>query len=94
MPRNAVTANTPKTGTPQRLRASSTTSTASGSSSSAAAAVAHKKGAVDNALTVHMPGGQIQIKIGPDYAVTMTGPATRVGLYTMDGEVIRQDVKL
>ena len=51
---------------------------ASGSSSSAAAAVAHRLGLVDNAVTVHMPGGSIAIKIGENYAITMTGPVTKV----------------
>src|SRR5271170_7420827 len=52
---------------------------ASGSSSSAAAAVAHKMGACDGDITVHMPGGKLKIKVADDYAITMTGPATRVG---------------
>lgn len=51
---------------------------ASGSSSSAAAAVAHKIGRVGPDVTVHMPGGQLQIKIAPDFAITMTGGVTRV----------------
>lgn len=51
---------------------------ASGSSSSAAAAVAHRLGLVNSQLTVHMPGGQIGIAIGPDFAIKMTGPVTRV----------------
>lgn len=56
---------------------------ASGSSSSASAAVAHKLGLVDRDLTVHMPGGCIEIEIGDDYSIRMTGPVTRVG----DGEL-------
>ena len=56
---------------------------ASGSSSSAAAAVAHRLGLVDRAVTVHMPGGRIEIEIGDEYAIRMTGPVTRVG----DGEL-------
>lgn len=61
---------------------------ASGSSSSAAAAVAHKLGLVDNELTVHMPGGQIGIRIAEDYAITMTGPATRVAAMDLDSEAL------
>ncbi len=57
---------------------------ASGSSSSAAAAVAHKMGACDADITVHMPGGTIGIQISPDYSITMTGPTTRVGEFFMD----------
>lgn len=51
---------------------------ASGSSSSAAAAVAHRLGLVDHDVTVHMPGGTLAIKIGENYAITMTGPVTKV----------------
>ena len=52
---------------------------ASGSSSSAAAAVAHKLGLCDRAITVHMPGGKIEIEIGDDFAIRMTGGVTKVG---------------
>jgi diaminopimelate epimerase len=51
---------------------------ASGSSSSAAAAVAHRLGLCDASLTVHMPGGTLQIEIGKDFSITMTGPVTKV----------------
>lgn len=51
---------------------------ASGTSSSAAAAVAHKLGLVDRDLTVHMPGGEIQIEIGDGYSIRMTGGVTKV----------------
>lgn len=63
---------------------------ASGSSSSAAAAVAHRMGACDRDITVHMPGGIISIVIGEDYAIRMRGPATRVGEYTLCSEVLEQ----
>lgn len=51
---------------------------ASGSSSSAAAAVARKLGAVDSDITVHMPGGTLNIQMGDDFAIRMTGPVTKV----------------
>jgi diaminopimelate epimerase len=51
---------------------------ASGSSSSAAAAVAHRLGLCDSQITVHMPGGKIEIRIAEDFAVSMTGTVTRV----------------
>jgi diaminopimelate epimerase len=51
---------------------------ASGSSSSAAAAVAHRLGLVDSQVAVHMPGGVIDITIGPDWSITMAGDVTRV----------------
>ena len=62
---------------------------ASGSSSSAAAAVAHKLGHCDEQITVHMPGGTIQIEIGENYAIRMTGPTTRVGTYELDLEALK-----
>jgi diaminopimelate epimerase len=62
---------------------------ASGSSSSAAAAVARKLGLCDGDITVHMPGGQLRIQIANDYAITMTGPATRVGEFFLDAEALK-----
>src|SRR5271168_825217 len=62
---------------------------ASGSSSSAAAAVAHKLGLCDRSVTVHMPGGQIQIEIGDDFAIEMTGPVTKVAEGVMNQEMFR-----
>jgi diaminopimelate epimerase len=47
---------------------------ASGSSSCAAAAATHRLGLVDNDVTVHMPGGTLQIEIAPDGLIRMTGP--------------------
>lgn len=51
---------------------------ASGSSSCAAAAVAYRLGLCDSKITVHMPGGNIDIAVGADYSVRMTGPVTKV----------------
>ena len=61
---------------------------ASGSSGSAAAAVAYRIGLCDREITVHMPGGQIAIEIGDDFAVRMTGPATRVAAMDFDAEAL------
>jgi len=60
---------------------------ASGSSSSASAAVAHKLGLVDRSVTVHMPGGQIGIEIGPDFSILMTGTVNKVAEGTMHPEL-------
>jgi diaminopimelate epimerase len=60
---------------------------ASGSSSSASAAVAHRLGLVDRSVTVHMPGGQIGIEIGENFAIRMTGPVTRVAEGRMHEEI-------
>lgn len=65
---------------------------ASGSSSSAAGAVARKLGRVDDDILVKMPGGEIQLHINSDYAVKMTGPATRVGRFELDEEVVKQSL--
>jgi len=56
---------------------------ASGSSSSAAAAVAHRLGLVDRQVTVHMPGGTLEIQITHDWQITMTGTVTKVS----EGEI-------
>lgn len=67
---------------------------ASGSSSSAAAAVSRRLGLTDPEISVHTPGGIIHITVKPDFSVTMSGPATRVGTYEMDMEVLSQDVEI
>jgi diaminopimelate epimerase len=51
---------------------------ASGSSSSAAAAVAHRLGFCDDHVTVHMPGGELDIRISEDFSIRMTGPVTKI----------------
>ena len=63
---------------------------ASGSSSSAAAAVAYRLGRVDKVVTVHMPGGTIEIKIGDNYAITMTGPVIKVADGVLAAEVFSE----
>ncbi len=65
---------------------------ASGSSSSAAAAVAHRLGLVDRKVTVHMPGGQIGIEIGDQFAITMTGTVNKVAEGTMHPELFAVNV--
>jgi diaminopimelate epimerase len=60
---------------------------ASGSSSSAAAAVAHKLGLVDRSVSVHCPGGIIQIEIGDQFSIRMTGSVTRVSEGVIDPEL-------
>ena len=51
---------------------------ASGSSSTAAAAVAYKLGLCDPDITVHMPGGSIQVQFSDGFFATMTGPVTKI----------------
>lgn len=59
----------------------------SGSSSCAAAAVARRLGLCDSQIKVHMPGGQIDITVSDDYAVTMTGPVTKIADGTVSEEI-------
>jgi diaminopimelate epimerase len=61
---------------------------ASGSSSSAAAAVAYKLGLCDPSVSVHMPGGQLAIEIGPDFGVLLTGPVTKVAEGTLAPDLL------
>ncbi len=63
---------------------------ASGSSSSAAAAVARKLGLCDSPITVHMPGGQLHITIDENFAVTMTGPVTRIAEGQLSDEMFQE----
>ena len=63
---------------------------ASGSSSCAAASAAYKLGLVDHEVNVLMPGGVIQVTIGQDGHIFMTGPVTAVsrGLFASDLQVL------
>lgn len=60
---------------------------ASGSSSTAAAATAHKLGLCDADITIHMPGGELEIKISQDFAARIQGPVTRICSGNMDLEM-------
>ncbi len=60
---------------------------ASGSSSSASAAVAHKLGLVDQNISVHCPGGIIQIEIRDGFDILMTGSVTRVAAGVISPEI-------
>ncbi len=60
---------------------------ASGSSSSAAAAVARKLDWCDQELTVHMPGGTLQIIVQADFQIIMKGGVTKVCEGEADAEL-------
>jgi diaminopimelate epimerase len=60
---------------------------ASGSSSSAAAAAAHKLGLVDKNVSVHCPGGVIEIEIRYGFDILMTGSVTKVGEGVISPEI-------
>ncbi|MFP4193325.1 MAG: diaminopimelate epimerase [Desulfosalsimonas sp.] len=63
---------------------------ASGSSASASAAVARKLGLCGNEITVHMPGGKLEIRIQDDYSVFMTGPVTGIAEGAMHPDLLEQ----
>lgn len=65
---------------------------ASGSSSSAAAAVARKLGSCDGSITVHMPGGELDIEVRDDFSIRMTGPVTKVAEGVIAREMFGQHV--
>lgn len=65
---------------------------ASGSSSSAAAAVARRLGLCDSRITVHMPGGELEIEIAEDWSIRMKGPVTRVGYGTLVAEALAERI--
>ncbi len=63
---------------------------ASGSSSCAAASAAYKLGLVNREVTVHMPGGELEIEIRPDEAVYMTGKVSNVGSITLSKQFVEE----
>ena len=65
---------------------------ASGSSSSAAAAVAHRLDLCDSRVSVHMPGGIIEIYIAEDFSISMRGPVTKIAEGTISDEMFTQNV--
>jgi diaminopimelate epimerase len=63
---------------------------ASGSSSCAAASAAYKLGLADRQITVHMPGGELEIEIRPDESVYMTGRVSSVGSTILSQEFLNE----
>lgn len=62
---------------------------ASGSSACAAAAASVRLGLCDGEVTVVMPGGELQIEIGPDFELTMLGPVAKIADVTIAEEFLR-----
>jgi len=56
---------------------------ATGTGACAAAGVAYKLGLTGNKVIVHMPGGELQIEIGDDWEVYMTGDVFYVASVTL-----------
>lgn len=67
---------------------------ASGTSSCAAACAARRLGLTDEEVTVHMPGGEITVKIGRDWSVLMTGSVSSVCEGSLSDEFFRELSKL
>ena len=61
---------------------------ASGTSACAVAAVARRLDLCDASVAVHMPGGVLAIEIAADWAVTLTGPVTRVMTGSLDPAIL------
>ncbi len=62
---------------------------ASGSSSCAVAAVCVKTGKTDRELTLHMPGGDLALKVNDNFDLTMRGPVEEICLGTVTGELLQ-----
>lgn len=63
---------------------------ASGSSSCAAAAAAVRLGQCDSPILVEMPGGQLEVTVGPDYALTMLGPVRQVDWGELSSDLLAE----
>jgi diaminopimelate epimerase len=62
---------------------------ASGSSSCAAAAACHRRGLVDRAVVVSMPGGQLEITVGEGYEMRMRGPVEEITSGELSPDLLR-----
>jgi diaminopimelate epimerase len=62
---------------------------ASGSSSCAVAAACVKTGRTNGDLTLRMPGGQLSLKVSPEFDLTMRGPVEEIALGTVTGELLQ-----
>jgi diaminopimelate epimerase len=62
---------------------------ASGSSSCAVAAACHRQGLVDSEVTITMPGGQLQIRIGDDGDLWMRGPVEEICSGDLSADLLR-----
>ena len=59
---------------------------ATGTGACAAAAVAYKLGSTGNKVIVEMPGGELQVEIGDDWEVYMTGDVFYIAKVTLSNE--------
>jgi diaminopimelate epimerase len=63
---------------------------ASGTSSCAVAAAAHRKALVDREVSVSMPGGELEVTIGENYAVRLRGPVEEVTTGDFSCDLLRR----
>lgn len=63
---------------------------ASGSGACAAAGVAYKLGATNNGVTVHMPGGTLQVEINEEWEAFMTGDVSYIGTIILGSEFVEK----
>jgi diaminopimelate epimerase len=61
---------------------------ASGSSSCAAAATAVRLGLCEGAVAVVMPGGELEVRVGTDFLVTLLGPVVQVATGALADELL------
>ena len=61
---------------------------ASGSSASAVAAACHRRGLVGTAVTVAMPGGELQVRIDDNGQLSLTGPAEEICQGTLSADLL------
>jgi diaminopimelate epimerase len=62
---------------------------ASGTSAAAVAAAAVRAGLVDRAVVISSPGGDLRIRVGEDWHIRVTGPASEVYAGTLSDELVR-----
>ena len=67
---------------------------ASGTSSSAATGVCHNLNLCDNKVTVHMPGGKLEVTIEEKKEVTIKGAVSKLEKGTFTSEFIKELLKL
>jgi diaminopimelate epimerase len=62
---------------------------ASGTSACAVAAAAYRSGLVDREVAVTMPGGELDVMVGEDYAVRLSGPVEEVMSGDFSADLLR-----
>lgn len=63
---------------------------ASGSSSCAVAAAAVRRGLTDRRVAVHLPGGRLDVEVGPDFALRLDGPVEEVFEGALSADLCRR----